>query len=383
MADLNLLFSNSREEIFVKIADIVFIEADGNYINIYLANNVVHHTIRKQLNQVMDMLNEKAPFEIHHCARFGRKYIINITMVSSVNDSKGKAYFNVNGKEIGLDISKSGIKDLITLLQKEGLNPLLCVSRSTYELINMLPEVETIGEDEHVYVDLGLPSGTLWSPYNIATIGKNVLDKLFPTMRAELYGSHIAWGELKTKTNFFCEGDRSKIEFGESVNNYQFEFRCGDYSADEMREEWFFDNCEEWENYWGHNLPKDYDAAYIAMNGEDWHIPTKAQWEELISECNMQWCTSKKKTVGVLVTSKKNGNYIFFPAYGFAENRNIEGKDTQLYYWASDYDEETRSPYCCHSMHDVKNADAKFQLKTMPGSLGMLIRPVKDGKKAE
>ena len=58
-----------------------------------------------------------------------------------------------------------------------------------------------------------------------------------------------------------------------------------------------------------------YDVARAIMGGS-WRIPTKAEFEELQKNCNWKW-TKQGDQAGYLVTSKKNGNFIFLPAGGW------------------------------------------------------------------
>ena len=70
-----------------------------------------------------------------------------------------------------------------------------------------------------------------------------------------------------------------------------------------------------------HNLNLDdirgnasYDAARSNWGGS-WRLPTRAECEELLNHCSREWGTLNGVS-GVLFTSKKNGNSIFFPAAG-------------------------------------------------------------------
>jgi len=62
------------------------------------------------------------------------------------------------------------------------------------------------------------------------------------------------------------------------------------------------------------------DTAAQAWGGS-WHMPTKAQWDELLENTTFTWTT-----VGDMDGAKftaSNGNYVFFPASGY--------KDTQVW----------------------------------------------------
>lgn len=114
--------------------------------------------------------------------------------------------------------------------------------------------------DGYQFVDLELPSGTLWATCNIGAT--------FPHNTGNLY----AWGETTTKSNY-------------SYSNYT-------YSG--QSEELLLYN----------------DAAHVNWGG-NWRMPTKDEWQELIDECI--WEHNYFYNWEYKVTSKKNGNYILLP----------------------------------------------------------------------
>jgi hypothetical protein len=135
--------------------------------------------------------------------------------------------------------------------------------------------------DGHVYVDLGLPSGTLWATCNV---GAN---------SPEEYGDYFAWGETEPKTDYswstykYCKGT------DDSLTKY-----CTNSSNGTV------DNKTELE-------PSD-DAA-TANWGSNWQMPSKEQFEELF---NSSYTTTTWTLWGREITSKSNGNSIFLPAAG-------------------------------------------------------------------
>ena len=128
---------------------------------------------------------------------------------------------------------------------------------------------------QHEYVDLGLPSGTLWATCNIGTSAP------------EGFGYHFAWGETKPK---------------EIYNDGKYKWLNGNgytkYSEG-------IDNKTKLD-------PID-DAAYVNW-GPKWRMPTKEQQQELIDNCTWTW-TARNNVNGMLVTGP-NGNKMFLPAAG-------------------------------------------------------------------
>lgn len=113
------------------------------------------------------------------------------------------------------------------------------------------------------YVDLGLPSGTLWATCNVGA-----------SMPHE-QGLYFAYGESKGYR------DASKRKFTNEEYNYDALFQ---------------------------------DAATANM-GTGWKMPTKGQFEELREFCNYEFTNG-----GALFTSKINGEKLFLPACGYADN---------------------------------------------------------------
>ena len=161
---------------------------------------------------------------------------------------------------------------------------------------------------QHEYVDLALPSGTLWATCNVGA------------EKPEEQGYHVAWGEVAEKDtcgwgNYkWCEGTL------DTMNKYCVESKRGTV-----------DGLSELE-------PED-DAA-IAFWGNEWKTPTMDQLLELSDStlCTWTW-TTLNEVPGYQVTSKKNGKSLFLPAAGYIGDKAIEvGEDG--YYWSTTlYDE--------------------------------------------
>lgn len=158
----------------------------------------------------------------------------------------------------------------------------------------------------HDYVDLGLPSGTLWATCNV---GANI---------PEGYGYYFAWGETQPKTIYswstykYCNGD-----VGEQLTKYCNDVKYG-YNG-------FTDNLITL-------LPED-DAA-TANWGSDWCTPTQEQWDELLMNTTNEW-TTQNDVKGRLFTSKKNGQTLFLPAAGYCWDDELNYAGEGGNYWSS------------------------------------------------
>mgnify|MGYP003305975308 CR=1 FL=1 len=136
----------------------------------------------------------------------------------------------------------------------------------------------------HEYVDLGL--SVLWATCNIGAAAPYE------------FGNYYAWGETVAKNNF-----HQNYSFGTSPNIGK------DISGTK------------------------YDAAK-ANWGDDWCMPTKAHWEELISKCSWEWTTMGNHN-GYKVTGP-SGKSIFLPAAGwYLGHLGNNFKDKSCHYWSS------------------------------------------------
>lgn len=116
-------------------------------------------------------------------------------------------------------------------------------------------------------VDLGLPSGTLWAPYNLGATTETG------------NGLYFCYGELTEK-------------------NYAHKFNYKYYDP-------LTDGYVEIGNN-GDIQGTEYDAAHVIW-GDGWVIPNKAQLQELINECDWRSTGNGMKVTG------PNGNSIFLP----------------------------------------------------------------------
>ena len=138
--------------------------------------------------------------------------------------------------------------------------------------------------DGHDYVDLGLPSGTLWATCNVGAT------------TCEGYGVYFAWGETtvyKGWDNYKYRVDRGT----DKLTKYCQEPESG-YKG-------FTDNLTRLQ-------PMD-DAATVNW-GSGWYTPTKEQWDELCKYTYSKW-TTQNGVKGRLFNAP-NGKCIFLPASG-------------------------------------------------------------------
>ena len=157
--------------------------------------------------------------------------------------------------------------------------------------------------EEHEWVDLGLPSGTLWATCNVGASSPEEL------------GSYFAWGETATKdfydwsTYKWCNNNYMKMTKYCTVSNYG--------------NDGFVDNKTE--------LDLEDDAAYVNW-GPSWRIPSYEQFEELCTSCTSLW--TQHNGVNGLMFTGPNGNNLFLPATGMLWGKGLGGVGADGYYWS-------------------------------------------------
>lgn len=154
---------------------------------------------------------------------------------------------------------------------------------------------------EHEWVDLGLPSGTLWATMNVGAV------------KPEDDGYYFAWGETEPKSDY-------------SEITYKY-FQDDNYTKYNTESLWgMVDNKTELD-------PED-DAA-TANWGEGWQMPTIAQLSELVNNRNTERVKATLNNIpGVRIISKSNGNEIFLPLSGRKEGLTLKYVDDFGDYWS-------------------------------------------------
>ena len=159
---------DGKKQYFICVDDILFALADINYTNIYLTQHTVYKTIRIQIGQLWKLIEDVKPANSHTLARIGRSHIINLKYLQFA-DPKKKTITLHTSKEVVLEkVPKAAVESLLMLLDKNKRREVLSVYSQRMKLKVSIEDLN----DEHLeidgkeYVDLGLPSGTLWSTLN-------------------------------------------------------------------------------------------------------------------------------------------------------------------------------------------------------------------------
>lgn len=172
----------------------------------------------------------------------------------------------------------------------------------------------TSSNTDYQYVDLGL--SVKWATCNVGA------------SKPEECGDYFAWGETKPKSSYIS-------------SNYTYTSNTS-------------------------TLPMSNDAARVNWGGS-WRMPTKAEQDELRTNCTWTW-TTQNGVKGYKVTSKSNGNSIFLPAAGDFYSLYDEG--SKGCYWSSSlYDNSSYAYYLSFTSYDVSRySNNRFR--------GQSVRPV-------
>lgn len=147
--------------------------------------------------------------------------------------------------------------------------------------------------DGYDYVDLGLPSGTLWASHDIGADGVGML------------GSFFMWGETEARDE--------NTEW--NSEDHKYTSQSGDYTK----------YCEQ-----DHKTVLDpMDDAATSLWGSNWRMPSLTDWKELARFCEIEFRDGQIVVVG------PNGNEMILPKYSY---NKYEGFDFSCTWWSSEAD---------------------------------------------
>jgi hypothetical protein len=176
----------------------------------------------------------------------------------------------------------------------------------------------------HEYVDLGLPSGTLWATCNV---GANA---------PEVYGDYFAWGETAPKETYDCSTYRYCNGSENTLTKYCNNANYG-YNG-------FTDTL---------NALEATDDVAIANWGSDWRMPTYEEFVELKNNCTKVW-TTLNGVNGNLLTGP-NGNSIFLPVAGCYNSSGASDVGIIGHYLSSSFRNgsiQDQNPWCFFIAYD-------------------------------
>jgi len=172
----------------------------------------------------------------------------------------------------------------------------------------------------------------------------------------EDYGDFYAWGETIPKERY-------------TWSNYKW---C--HNGDEFKITKYYPSDKTF--YWGDPgdgksvLDESDDPAHVKLGGK-WRMPTKEEWDKLLSVCLRKWTV--RNGVGGYSIISPNGNEIFLPAAGCMDDATQDFESTRGYYWSSNHMMDSFST----AAYILYFTDEKYSgLSTVGRQYGCSIRPV-------
>lgn len=200
-------------------------------------------------------------------------------------------------------------------------------------------------ESLYEFVDLGLPSGTMWATTNVGAT------------KPEEYGLYFAWGETEG-----YEGITDEKQF--SWTDYKL---CGGSNTTLTK----YNNNSSYgtvDNLTTLELIDD--AAYQSDN--TCRIPTNDEYQELIDNTTSTWETLNDVN-GRRFTSKTNGNSIFVPAAGGCNNGSVDYVGSYGGLWSSSlYESNSRGAWFLYFDSDYVHVGSSYRC------YGLAVRAVQN-----
>ena len=222
------------------------------------------------------------------------------------------------------------------LIETTDLSSLPIVEYDRIVLDSTTNEIAYRGGVTYEYVDLGL--SVKWAKCNVGA--EKETDA----------GLYFAWGET---TGYTASQVGTDKQFSWS------DYKYGNSSS----------NLTKYNQSDGKTVLEPEDDAVSQIMGGDWRIPTKAEFDELLSGTTNEWIADYKGTgvSGRKFTSKTDtSKYIFIPAAGYCDVGSVYSVGNNGHVWSSSLDASNpggawslyfNSGYCYMSYDDYSRYD--------------------------
>lgn len=218
--------------------------------------------------------------------------------------------------------------------------------------------VKSLIEAYSQLVDLKLPSGTLWSKYNLGVDPKNL------KTNEDWYGKYYQWGNIKPSKFYISSTNRyAKIvkEHGSDMVKYT-------------------KYCPTWNNSYKdriddfRTLQSEDDPATVIL-GRNFRTPSREDFRELLRYTTHKWqirYNGIERLYGLLFKSKRNGAELFIPAGGAIIGEKHDHQDNEVCIWTNEVsDKITERAYYMYATRYVEP-----QCSASVREFGKPIRPV-------
>lgn len=210
-------------------------------------------------------------------------------------------------------------------------------------------------QDPYPYVDLDLPSGLLWATINI--------------------GADPEEEDEADRALIFSWASKDGVDSSNDDYNYKVKNTFTTARAP-------YRNGTSWTQYNNSNhkvtVLESKDDAATQLWKYTWRMPTKEEYEYLISNTNQSWVDNYNNTgvSGVKFMSKSDpSKYIFFCVNGYRQGIT-DNNPTHGYYWSSTRGTNQNYAYCLH-FYSNSGSPVVEVIQTLERRHGLSIRAVK------
>ncbi len=208
-------------------------------------------------------------------------------------------------------------------------------------------EVNGEGGGSHEYVDLGLPSGTLWATCNVGATAP------------EQSGDYFAWGETERKSYYGWDNLKYNSGGEEEDAYWTKYFTSNEFCQGDVDNKTVLESMD--------------DAARTTLGG-DWRTPTATECEELVSICQWEDATINgikgRKAIG------SNGKSIFFPLAGYYFQSRNDGVESLGCYMSATL---SNKPDFCNGLC-LNYSSNRQEVARVARWYGISVRPVMSKK---
>lgn len=251
--------------------------------------------------------------------------IATLNSIKVISDQKMNGTFTVSDDQAVVGTDGTNLVELVSdedvTLTEEGTTFYIAIPAQTYQNLSILvsngtvTKVMTTKTDQ----DIDVVRNTI---YPIAFVGsKTITDEAPVSESAGIAGNKVKWIQL-------WDGGPKFAEYNVGVTDGKAESAGGYYK-------------------WGSNVDKGgsahagsdisgYDTA-TNLWGENWRMPTNAEFEELISNCDVEAVNEDSKFLGCKFTGRGVYAYnsVLIPAVGLCTSDGVNGIGYHGNYWSS------------------------------------------------
>lgn len=197
------------------------------------------------------------------------------------------------------------------------------------------------------FVDLGLPSGTLWAKYNLGANSENTP------------GNRYAFAEITTKSTFTWD----------TYTSHAVVHTIDDQKIVKLTKYCPVDKPEYWETETPDNILQIENIDDVAYNTEVyeylWNIPTTEQFKELVANTNKKLVRLDGNVYALEFRNKNQDlsiEVLRIPIFGIQMNETPFANNTQTQYWSSDINTDNPLEGICLKIVKTGNGEQNYTI---------------------